>query len=124
MKNKKLQAVTTFLMEQGIEFKVTNYGNPYYFQDGFCVPGIIVNFDFDHVFGNEFNCLLEKQNLFSRFIKKQKDLVIGFSGKCGIYEPYYCIFSRPDYEALMEHQNRIRTESEKFWIERKKALNK
>lgn len=123
MKNEKLQSIANYLLEQEIEFKVTNYGNPYYYGDGFFVPGIIVNFDFDLVYGEDFTNMLVKKKNFLKFVEKQKSLVIGFSGKCGIYEPYFCVFDRTDYKKLMEHQNRIRKDTNKFWEERNSVIN-
>lgn len=61
--------------------------------------------------------LQEKEKLFTQFMKRKKKHCIGYSGKCGIYIPWYTIFSVSDFKRLQEHESRIHADVEKFWKE-------
>ena len=46
---------------------MNNYGNPYYYDDGFSVQGIPVTFDYE--LSSEWNEMKRKENSFLAFIK-------------------------------------------------------
>lgn len=110
-----MKKIIDFLKQNGIEYKLVSCGDPYYYNDGFTVQGITIKFDYE--LAESIPELQEKERLFIKHMKRKKAYCIGYSGKCGIYIPWYTVFGTLDFKRLQEHESRIQADIEKFWKE-------
>ncbi|MCM1218798.1 MAG: hypothetical protein NC548_30305 [Lachnospiraceae bacterium] len=110
-----MKKIIQFLEQNGIEYRWENYGNPYYYNDGFSVPGLIVSFDYELT--EDRAALEKKERLFSQYMKRRKAYCVAHSGRCGICIPWYTVMSFFDYRRYTEHEDRIKSDVEKFWQE-------
>lgn len=110
-----MKKIIGFLESNGIEYRRETYGNPYYYNDGFRVPALIVTFDYELT--DDRAEMEKKEQLFRQYMKRRKAYCIPYSGVCGIYIPHYTIMSVFDYRRHAEHEARIRADVEKFWKE-------
>lgn len=110
-----MKKIIEFLKENGIEYRTVSLGNPYYYNDGFTVQGIIVRFDYE--IAKEMQELHKKEDTFLKSMKRKKKHCIGYSGRCGIYIPWYTVHATSDFERLEEHEARIDADVQKFWKE-------
>lgn len=104
-----------FLKKNGINYEEKTYGNPYYYNDGFTVPAIMVKFDYE--FTDDITELQKKEKLFLQTLNRKKNYCIGYSGTCGICIPWYSVFNVFDFKRQKEHEARIHADAEKFWQE-------
>lgn len=112
-----MKKIIEYLEKNGIEYNLVTYGNPYYYNDGFTVSAISIRFDYESI---DCSCIPEMQKKEKAFLKsmgRRKNYCIGFSGKSGIYIPWYIIFKTEDFKRYQEHETRIRADVEKFWKE-------
>ncbi len=105
-----MKKIMQWLEENGIEYKVNNYGNPYYFNDGFSVAGIQVTFYFDGI-GNS----MEKEGLLLQYIGKKKSYECAPSRFGAGYT--YRIMTVFDSRRLADHEVRVQVAAEKYWEE-------
>lgn len=110
-----MKKIIEFLENNGIEYRRETYGNPYYYNDGFSVPALIVKFDYE--LPDDRKALKEKESLFKQYMRRKKAHCIAYSGVCGVYIPYYTVMSVFDYHRHAEHEARISADVEKFWQE-------
>jgi hypothetical protein len=110
-----MKKIIEFLKENGIEYRTVSLGNPYYYNDGFTVQGITVRFDYE--LAKDMQELHKKEDTFLKSMKRKKKHCIGYSGRCGIYIPWYTVLATSDFEKLKEHEARIDADVEKFWKE-------
>ena len=110
-----MKKIIEFLEKHDIEYNHVTLGNPYYYNDGFTVQGITIKFDYE--LAESFPELQKKERLFNQYMKRRKNHCIGYSGKCGIYIPWYTVLSTDDFERLEKHEARIHADVEKFWKE-------
>lgn len=117
-----MKNIEKWLHENGIEYRRENYGNPYYFNDGFSVEGLQIAFYFDSV-GNAW----EKQNDLEKFMKRKKAYTCIRSRFGAGYT--YCIMTVFNARRLAEHEKSIQEAVERFWqdeharrIQAKKAV--
>lgn len=110
-----MKKIIEFLEQNGIEYNTVTLGNPYYYNDGFTVQGITVEFNYD--LAESVSELQKKEILFQKYMKRKKTHCIGYSGKCGICTPWYRVLSVFDFRRLQEHEARIHEDVEKFWQE-------
>lgn len=110
-----MKKIIEFLKENGIEYKTVSLGNPYYYNDGFTVQGIAVKFDYE--LSKDMQGLHKKEEAFLKSMKRRKKHCIGYSGRCGIYIPWYTVLATSDFEELKEHEARIDADVQKFWKE-------
>lgn len=111
-----MKKIEKWLQENGLEYDHNEYGNPYYFDDGFSVPGITVSFYFDGI-GND----LRKSAEFVRYMDRQKSYTCtrqqfgaGFT---------YRIMTVFDTVRLTDHEKRIANAAEAFWQERRNLVS-
>lgn len=100
--------IEKWLRENGLEFESQKYGNPYYFNDGFQVPGLQIAFYFDGI-GNAWEKQLELEKFMGRkkaYICKRDRFGAGVS---------YRIMTVFDAARLKEHENTVSEAVEKFW---------
>lgn len=117
-----MKNIIKFLEENNIDYECVKYGNPYYYNDGFSVQAVSVKFDYD--FSENITELKQKEDTFLKYMKRKKRFCIGYSGKCGLFIPWYAVFDTDDFEKLKEHEKRIQTDVEKFWKgEHEKRIN-
>lgn len=112
-----MKKIIEFLEKNGLDYNSVTYGNPYYYNDGFIVPAIMVQFDYESIGRGGIPEMMKKQDAFLKFMKRKKNHCIGSSGKCGIYIPWYSIFKVEDFKRYQEHETRIHADQEKFWQE-------
>lgn len=110
-----MKKIIDFLKQNGIDYELVNYGTPHYYNDGFTIQGITIKFDYE--LAESIPELQKKEKLFTQFMKRRKKHCIGYSGKCGIYIPWYTVFNVPDFKRLQEHESKIQADVEKFWKE-------
>lgn len=110
-----MKKIIEFLEASGIEYRREEYGNPYYYNDGFRVPALIVKFDYELT--DDRRTLEEKERRFVQYMNRKKGYCLPYSGRCGICIPWYTIMSVFDYRRYCEHEKRIRADVEKFWQE-------
>lgn len=110
-----MKKIIDFLEENAIEYKRVNYGNPYYYNDGFTVPAVQVYFDYE--LSTDPDELHRKERLFLQYMSRRKAHCIAYQGKNGIYIPWYSVMNVLDCRRWREHENRIKADVEKFWIE-------
>lgn len=110
-----MKKIIDFLEDNGIEYRRETYGNPYYYNDGFRVPALVVRFDYELT--ENAAALKEKERLFKQYMNRRKGYCIAYSGVCGVYIPYYTVISVFDYHRHAEHEARIKSDVEKFWKE-------
>ena len=110
-----MKKIIEFLKENGIEYKIVSLGNPYYYNDGFTVQGITIRFDYE--LAKDMQGLQKKEEAFLKSIKRKRKHCIGYSGRCGIYIPWYTVLATSDFEKLKEHEARIDADVQKFWKE-------
>ena len=110
-----MKKIIDFLEQSGIEYSREMYGNPYYYNDGFTVPALIVTFDYELTDNRKE--MERKESLFKQYMNRQKAHCLPYSGVCGIYIPHYAVMSVFDYRRHAEHEARIRADVEKFWQE-------
>ena len=108
-----MKKIIDFLENNDIEYRQETYGNPYYYNDGFRVPALVVWFDYELT--EDTAALKEKERLFKQYMNRRKAYCIAYSDVCGIYIPYYTIMSVFDYHRHVEHEAQIRSDVEKFW---------
>lgn len=103
-----MKNIEKWFAEKGIKYDIYQYGNPYYFNDGFSVAGINVAFHYDNI-GNEYNLRYELE----RYMKKKKSCVcIPYNFGGGIAYHIHTVF---DYRRLVEHEERVQNATEAFW---------
>lgn len=105
-----MKKIEKWLNENRIYYNVKNYGNPYYFNDGFSVSGISVTFHFDDI-----------ENAWEDRKKLEKYMVRKKAYKC-ICERFgdgysYRIMTVIDAIRLDEHEKKIQEAVGKFWEE-------
>jgi len=105
-----MKKIIAWLEENGIEYKLCQYGNPYYFNDGFSVKGIQVSFYFDGI-GNE----LKKERLLLDYMKRKKSYVCQRTWFGAGYT--YRILATLDALRLKQHEKAVTEAVEKFWQE-------
>ncbi len=105
-----MKKIIAWLEENGIEYSVDKFGNPYYFNDGFTVDGIQVSFYFDGI-GNAW----EKKEMLEKFMKRKKSYVC-YDFRFGAGYTYR-IMTVSDYVKLIEHEKAIDDAVKKFWQE-------
>lgn len=110
-----MKKIIEFLEANGIEYRRETYGNPYYYNDGFRVPALVVTFDYE-LTDNRAE-MEKKERLFKQYMGRRKAYCMPYSGVCGIYIPHYTVMSVFDYHRHTEHEARIKADSEKFWQE-------
>ena len=108
-----MKKIIEFLESNGIEYRRETYGNPYYYDDGFRVPALVVTFDYELTADKKE--MEQKESLFKQYIKRRKGFCIPYSGVCGIYIPHYTVMSVFDYHRHAEHEAQIKEDVEKFW---------
>ena len=97
-----MKKIIEFLKENSIEYKIVSLGNPYYYNDGFTVQGITIRFDYE--LAKDMQELQKKEEAFLKSMKRKKKHCIGYSGRCGIYIPWYTVLATSDFEKLKEHE--------------------
>lgn len=112
-----MKKIIEYLEKNEIEYKSVTYGNPYYYNDGFTVPAIMIRFDYESINCSSIPEMRRKQDAFLESMKRRKNYCIGSSGKCGICIPWYTIFKMEDFKRYQEHEARIHADQEKFWKE-------
>lgn len=110
-----MKRIIDFLEENAIEYRRVNYGNPYYYNDGFTVPAVLVSFDYE--LSENPDELHRKERLFLQYMSRRKTHCIAYQGKKGICIPWYSVIGVFDCKRLQEHESRIMADVEKFWIE-------
>ena len=100
-----MKKIIEFLKENGIEYRTVSLGNPYYYNDGFTVQGITVRFDYE--LAKDMQEFQKKEEAFLKSMKRRKKHCIGYSGRCGIYIPWYTVLATSDFEKLKEHEARL-----------------
>lgn len=108
-----MKKIVEFLEKNEIEYKINKYGNPYYFNDGFFVDGIQIQFYFDEI-GNA----LEKKKLLLDFIKRKKAYICREARFGAGYT--YRIMTVFDAARLDQHEKAVKDAMEKFWEEEHK----
>lgn len=108
-----MKKIIEFLENNGIEYRHETYGNPYYYNDGFRVPAIVVKFDYELT--DDKKEMEKKEALFRQYMKRRKAYCLPYSGHCGICIPWYTVMSVFDYRRHTEHEARIHADVEKFW---------
>ncbi len=103
-----MKSIEKWLKENGFEFEVRQYGNPYYFNDGFSVPGISVAFYFDSI-GNDW----QRQNELKRFMSRKKAYICE-DARFGAGRTY-TIMTVFDATRLAQHEAKVKAETEAFW---------
>ncbi len=111
-----MKKIIEFLESNGIEYRRETYGNPYYYNDGFRVPALVVRFDYELT--DSADAMKEKERIFRQYMNRRKAYCIAYSGVCGVYIPHYTVMSVFDYNRHAEHEARIRADVEKFWQEK------
>ena len=102
-----MKQIEKWLTDNGITYRPAKWGNPYYFNDGFYVSGLIVTFDF----------YLDpdasrKMTAFERYMKRKK------SYKCMYYNGvgfWFRVLAASDDTKLEEHEQRVSDAMEAFW---------
>lgn len=113
-----MNRIIELLEAAGVEYRREAYGNPYYYNDGFQVPALVVRFDYDlTASGEEYRALEGKERDFVQYIKRRKGYCVAYSGRCGIRCPWYAVMSVFDHMRQHEHEARICADVEKFWQE-------
>lgn len=110
-----MKKIIDFLEENAIEYRRVNYGNPYYYNDGFTIPAVQISFDYE--LSDDPDELHRKERLFLQYISRRKTHCIAYQGKSGVCIPWYSVMGVSDYKRQQEHENRIKADVEKFWIE-------
>ena len=103
-----MNKIEQWLKENGFEYSVNKYGNPYYFNDGFYVEGISVSFYFDSI-GNPF----EKRHELEKFMKRKRAYTC-YSSRFG-FGVTYLIMTVFDYARLEKHEKEVQDAVEAFW---------
>lgn len=107
-KGNALKRIEKWLKENGIEYSVNRYGNPYYFNDGFSVTGIQITFFWDGV-GNDW----DKRHSLERFMSRKKSYSLQrqhFGGGVS-----YIIMTAFDAARWHKHEKAIADAVEAFW---------
>lgn len=112
-----MKKIIEFLEKSGLDYNSVTYGNPYYYNDGFTVPAIMIQFDYESIDCGSIPEMRKKENAFLKSMERRKNYCIGISGKCGICIPWYSIFRVEDFKRYQEHETRIHADQEKFWQE-------
>ena len=103
-----MKQIEKWMTENGIIYRHAKWGNPYYFNDGFSVSGLIVTFDF-YIDPDASH----KMATFERYMKRKK------SYKCMCYKYgigfWFRILTVPDDIKLEEHEQRVSDATEAFW---------
>lgn len=103
-----MKKIEQWLKDNGFEYSVNRYGNPYYFNDGFYVTGIQVSFYFDSI-GNDF----EKRHELERFMKRKRAYeLFSFHFGAGVTYRIMTVF---DAVRLEKHEKEIQDAAEAFW---------
>lgn len=102
------EKIEKWLEENGIKYTINQYGNPYYFDDGFSVSGIAIAFYFDDIGNN-----LEDRKKLENYMSRKK------SYKC-ICERFgsgysYRIMTVFDATRLEDHENKVKAAVDEFW---------
>ena len=105
-----MKKIIAWLEENGIEYNINKYGNPYYFNDGFSVDGIQIAFYFDGI-GN----VLEKEKLLLDYMKRKKAYICQESRFGAGYT--YRVMTVFDAARLEQHEKAVSDAVEKFWEE-------
>lgn len=105
-----MKKIIAWLEENGIEYSLDKFGNPYYFNDGFSVDGIQIAFYFDGI-GNA----LEKEKPLADFMKRKKAYICKES-RFGAGHTYR-IMTVFDAARLEQHEKAVADAVEKFWEE-------
>lgn len=102
-----MKKLVEFLKKNNIEYEYVNYGNPYYYNDGFRVQAISITFDYD---------LTDdiKEKSFLNYMKRKRKCCIGYTGRCGLCIQWYSVFDVSDFKRHQEHENRIKSDTENF----------
>lgn len=103
-----MKKIEQWLKDNGFEYSVNRYGNPYYFNDGFYVTGISVSFYFDSI-GNDF----EKRRELEKFMKRKRAYeLFSFHFGAGVTYRIMTVF---DAVRLEKHEKEIQDAVEAFW---------
>lgn len=104
-----------YLEKNNIEYEFVSYGNPFYYNDGFTVQAVRVNFNYG--LADNIKEMEQKEDKFLKSMMRRKSCCIGCSGKCGICSQWYAVFNVDDLRKYEEHEDRIHADVEKFWKE-------
>lgn len=108
-----MKNVINYLENNNIKYESVTYGNPYYYNDGFGVQAISLEFDYELT--DNIQELRKKEDAFLNYMKRKKRCCIGHSGISGICIKWYSVFNVNEFQKYEEHETRIRADVEKFW---------
>lgn len=110
-----MKNLVEFLDKNHIEYEYVNYGNPYYYNDRFRVQAIRLTFDYD--LADDIKELEKKEKAFLNYVKRKRKCCIGYTGRCGLCIQWYSVFDVSDFKRYQKHEDRIKSDTEKFWME-------
>lgn len=105
-----MKKIIKWLEENGIEYSVNKYGNPYYFNDGFSVDGIQIS-----LYYNDTECE-NKDKLLINYMKRKRKYSLTLYNIFGVGFTYI-IMTALDAEQLKQHEKAVHDAAEKFWKE-------
>ena len=104
----RMKLIEKWLTDNDIAYRTAKWGNPYYFNDDFCVSGLIVTFDFyldpdaSH-----------KMTAFERYMRRKRTYVCKcYKYGCGWW---FRVLTMSDDDRLEEHEKRVSDAMEAFW---------
>ena len=50
-------------------------------------------------------------------MKRKRKCCIGYTGRCGLCIQWYSVFDVSDFKRYQKHEDRIKSDTEKFWME-------
>lgn len=103
-----MKQIETWLIDNSIEYTRNQYGNGYYFGDGFSVPGLAISFYSDSI-GNA----REKEGDLIRYMSRKKSYTCTAHRFGAGYS--YRIMTVLDAACLEAHEKRIADATEAFW---------
>ena len=103
-----MKQIEKWLTDNDIAYRTAKWGNPYYFNDGFCVSGLMVTFDFyldpdaSH-----------KMTAFRHYMSCKRS----FECKCYSYGSgfWFRVLTASDDARLEDHGKRVSDAVETFW---------
>lgn len=103
-----MKPIEKWLIENDIQFRSEKWGNPYYFNDGFYVSGLIVTFDF-YLDPNA----RRKMTTFERYMRRKHS----YAYKCYKYGYGYWfrVLTVFDDVRLEDHEKRVHDATAAFW---------
>lgn len=85
-------------LKNNIEYEYVNYGNLYYYNDGFLVQAISITFDYNLT--DDIKELNKKRKTFLNYMKRKRKRCIGYTVRCGLCIQWYSVFDVSDFKRI------------------------